>query len=140
MSLASYDHGRNMAQFMDREDDPAGSADNLTTEELIEIGSRLDDMLEAMTAEYIAPVKAQLDTIKDQLKARALAAGTTLASDIGRVEFVRAGERVTWDDAALLLIAARLAESQPELCAQVIACRRATAVEASARVRFAPKG
>jgi hypothetical protein len=113
---------------------------NLTTEELLEAASRLDDMLEAMTAEYIAPIKAQLDAVKDQLKGRALAAGTTLASDIGRVEFVRAGERVTWDDASLLLIAARLAESQPELCAQVIACRRATAVEASARVRFAPKG
>jgi hypothetical protein len=120
--------------------DPAGATDNLTTEELIEIGSRLDDMLEAMTAEYIAPIKAQLDTIKGALKGRALAAGTTLASDIGRVEFVRASERVIWDDAALLMIAARLAESQPELCAQVIACRRATAVEASARVRFAPKG
>jgi hypothetical protein len=118
---------------------PAGETAGLTTEELIEIGSRLDDMLEAMTAEYIAPIKAQLDAIKDHLKGRALAAGETLSSDIGRVEFVRAGERVSWDDKRLLKLAARLAEVDIDLTSQLLSCRSATQVEPTARVRFAPK-
>ena len=53
---------------------------------------------------------------------------------------VPTGERVTWDDAGLLALAAQLAESQPDLCAQIVACRRATAVEPTARVRFAVRG
>jgi hypothetical protein len=112
----------------------------LTTEELLQIGSRLDDELEARTAEMIAPIKARLDAIKDLLRERAIAAGTTLASDVGRVEFVKPSERVVWDDAGVLMVAARLAEQSPELCATLMACRRTSAVAPTARVRFVPKG
>ena len=111
-----------------------------TTDDLLARACELDDEIEARTAETIAPLKAQLDEIKDVLKARALAAGKTLESSAGRVEFVKAGERVSWDDAGLLALAAQLAESQPDLCAQIVACRRATAVEPTARVRFAVRG
>lgn len=117
----------------------AAIVDNMTTEALIELASRLDDELEARTAEVITPVKEQLDAAKAELRLRALAAGRTLESSAGRVEFVKAGERVTWDDAGLLMIVARLAESQPDLCAQIVACRRATATEPTARVRFVPR-
>lgn len=141
---ASYERGRNIAPFMDDSDDGIEPRDNdlaaQTTDELLARACELDDAIEERTAESIAPLKAELDEIKDVLKARAVAAGSTLSNNYGRVEYVKASERVTWDDASLLLIVARLAESQPELCAQIIACRRANAVEPTARVRFAVRG
>jgi hypothetical protein len=114
--------------------------DDLTTEQLLERGSRLDDMLEAMTAEVIAPIKEQLDTVKDLLRVRALAVGTTLSGPAGRVEFIKAGERVTWNDRALLALVAAIAESQPDTAAAIMGCRETTPVQPSARVRFAVKG
>lgn len=140
MSMATYDHSRNERVNDGPDDEPGVLFANVTTEELLERGSRLDDEIEARTAESIAPLKAQLDAIKSALRDRALAASTTLNGQAGRVEYVKAGERVTWDDAGVLVVAARLAEVSPELCAQLLSYRRVSDVEPTARVRFAVKG
>lgn len=119
-------------------DDAAALAGNLTTEALIELASRLDDELEARTAEVIAPVKEQLDAAKAELRLRALAAGKTLESSAGRVEYVKASERVSWDDRALLRFAAKFVNC-PEIVAELMACRTVTQTDATARVRFVPR-
>ena len=112
----------------------------LTTEQLLDLGNMLDDEIETRTAEAIAPLKERLDEIKDALRARALAAGETLASTAGRVEFVKPAERPSWDDRGLIRFAADIAEAHPQLFQRLLALRTVTPVEASARVRFAPKG
>lgn len=63
---------------------------------------RLDDEIKARIAEHITPLQAQLDDIKVALSAAVIAGGETVKTEYGRIEYVKAGERVSWDDRALL--------------------------------------
>ena len=71
-------------------------------EQVMSHACRLDDEIKARMAEYIAPLQQQLDDIKIALSAAVIQAGETIKTEYGRVEYVRAGERISWDDRALL--------------------------------------
>lgn len=99
-----------------------------TVEQLMWQACRLDDEIKARTAEHIAPLQEQLDTIKAALASAVVTAGETVKTEYGRVEFVRGGERVTWDAKALEGYAA----AHPE----ILKFKSVKSVEPSARIKF----
>jgi hypothetical protein len=102
-----------------------------TFEQLMSHACRLDDEIKARIAETVAPLQEQLDTIKAALAAAVVAHGETVKSEYGRVEYVRGGERVTWDGKALEGYAA----AHPE----VLKFKTVKAVDPSARIKFEVK-
>lgn len=97
----------------------------------MELASRLDDEIRARMAETITPLQEQLDALKAEIGAAALLAGETLKTAYGRVEYVRGGERATWDAKALEGYAA----AHPE----ILRFKTVKITEASARVKFEAK-
>lgn len=102
-----------------------------TVEQLMWQASRLDDEIKSRTAEIIAPLQYQLDTIKAALSAAVIDIGVTVKTEYGRIEYVRAGERVTWNDAALL----GFAVAHPE----ILQMRTTKETAPTARIKFEAK-
>jgi hypothetical protein len=102
-----------------------------TAEALMQQACLIDDEVKRRTAEFVAPLQDQLDTIKAALAAAVVAHGETLKTPFGRVEFVRGGERVTWDAKALEGYAA----AHPE----ILKFKSVKATEPSARIKFEVK-
>ena len=69
---------------------------------LMEEACRLDDEIKSRTAEIITPLQDDLDHLKSLIADIVIAGGETIRTPFGRIEYVRAGERVSWDDRALL--------------------------------------
>lgn len=61
-----------------------------------------DDEIKSRTAEIITPLQDDLDHLKSLIADIVIAGGETIRTPFGRIEYVRAGERVSWDDRALL--------------------------------------
>ncbi len=99
--------------------------------EAMERASRLDDEIKARTAEIIEPLQAQLDELKEQIAAAVLEAGETLKTQYGRAEYVRGGERATWDSKAL----EGYAVAHPE----ILKFKTVRVMEPSARIKFEAK-
>lgn len=102
-----------------------------TVEQLMWQASRLDDEIKSRMAETIAPLQYQLDTIKAALSAAVITAGETIRTADGRIEYVRAGERVTWDDRALL----GFAVAHPE----ILSMRSTKETAPTTRIKFEVK-
>jgi hypothetical protein len=100
-------------------------------EEAMKRACQLDDEIKARMAETITPLQDQLDELKAQIAQAAINAGETLRTPYGRVEYVRGGERVTWDSKALEGYAA----AHPE----ILKFKTVKATEPSARIKFEVK-
>lgn len=102
-----------------------------SVESLMEKACRLDDEIKARLAEYVSPLQEQLDVLKTIIHSAVVAGGETVKTQYGRIEYVRAGERVTWNDAALL----GFAVAHPE----ILQMRTAKETQPTTRIKFEVK-
>ena len=100
-------------------------------ESLMAEACRLDDEIKARMAEIIAPLQADLDELKALISAIVIAGGETVRTQYGRVEYVKASERVSWNDAALL----GFAVAHPE----ILSMRSAKETAPTTRIKFEVK-
>jgi hypothetical protein len=110
--------------------DGAGETER-SVESLMEEACRLDDKIKARTAEIITPLQNDLDELKALIASIVIAGGETVRTQFGRVEYVRAGECVSWDDRALL----GFAVAHPE----ILSMRSAKETAPTTRIKFEVK-
>lgn len=100
-------------------------------EDVMREACELDDEIKALTAEHITPLQDRLDAIKQLLSAAVINAGETIRTADGRIEYVKAGERVSWDDRALL----GFAVAHPE----ILSMRSTKETAPTTRIKFEVK-
>lgn len=112
--------------------DCAGSGEvERSIESLMEEACRLDDEIKGRTAEFITPLQEYLDKLKALIAAITIAGGETVRTQFGRAEYVKAGERVTWNDAGLL----GFAVAHPE----ILSMRSTKETQPTTRIKFEVK-
>lgn len=100
-------------------------------EDVMREACELDDEIKALTAEHITPLQDRLDDIKRVLNAAVVESGATVKTQYGRIEYVKAGERVTWNDVALL----GFAVAHPE----ILSMRSTKETAPTTRIKFEVK-